>query len=1503
MELNKYKIIISNKNIYEEIELPLDAKVYRVGTSIESDYRLYRDALFEDVRLDFSNNDGKWTVMCSDNIYITMGDTKRLLTKTLEHGEIFFVKYQESHNVVFSVEFMVDFDSENHLYERNISIQQNPFSVGTDKSSNIVINSKYATNDNIELQYCDNGYRIKIKSTTYGVYKNGSKIQDGEIIENMDFLSVGDVSFYIKDNSLWTDISDKCIVNNATMIDYKNKNNYPLFIRNSRVQYTVPNEKIGLLVAPNQPKKPEQNLAMTLLPALAMLALTIVVRGFMSNSSNNTFIIFSVCSMSMGIITSVASFVSAKRKYKKDCQERIEQYNSYIAQKREEIELARKEEKRILEEVYYDTNTNINNIINFSFNLFDRIPTDNDFLNLYLGKGLVKAQRELDYKKPEAFETNDQLVNIPDELTAEYKMIADSPITIDLKKNSAVGIWGRKEKNRELFKNVLIDIISRHYFGDVKVFLLLDEVEKYSWVKKIPHIYAPSGMRNIVYDSETRNNIFEYLYKELTIRRSLKSCEGLPYLVILVMDEWGIKTHPVSQFIENANEIKVSFIFWETNREEIPLYCGFIISINEDNKGLLIDTHKGEEKTEFVFENISDSDMEKISTILEPIYCEEISLESSLRKSISLFELLGIYSVDDINLMQNWNEAKVWNTMAAPIGINSKNEIVYLNLHEKYHGPHGLVAGTTGSGKSEILQTYILSAAILFHPYEVSFVIIDFKGGGMVNQFKNLPHLIGAITNIDGREIDRSLKSIKAELLKRQALFAKANVNHIDKYIKLYKKEKVKTPLPHLVIIVDEFAELKAEQPEFMKELISAARIGRSLGVHLILATQKPSGQVNEQIWSNSKFKLCLKVQNKEDSNEVLKSPLAAEIKEPGRAYLQVGNNEIFELLQSGFSGVSEKANTSKEKAYVISQVDISGRKNVVYEKKKANSSNNSRTQLEAIVDFVRDTCIDNGIERLQNICLPPLPSIVNIVESEKAKGVISVGIYDDPDSQYQGEAFINLANENYMIIGSSGTGKTNFLQVIIRQIVSSYSPKQANIYIMDFGAMYLKNFQDLCYVGGVVTISEEEKLKNLFKLLVEEIRVRKDKFLSVGISSYSSYEEGGFDDIPRIFVLMDNYTAFREIYGDTYEEEFIYILREGLACGVNVILSNAQTSGLGYKYMSNFAGRIALHCNDSSEYSTLFDRCRMQPKDEVGRALCMMNKEIYETQLFLAFEGEKEIDRSNTIKQYIFKINEQNEGVRAKKIPEIPEVLMIDYIENNYRSCQEKYRYPIALNYEDVDLVSIDFEKVNELSIIGNENSRRLSVLKSLLFSMEYYVLESTFNLYIIDDVNRQLKDYKDKLYTEEYTLDYSKIGEIIIELDEKFEERYNLLLQNESGEKIKMPLQVVVINSKEAMEYISSNKQILEKYNKLVKQYKALGICFIYSNIEDITVPYAAPDILKRQKENKKALITTPKLKDFKFCELQSAVVRHMKPLEFGDVYLLEGTDISRIKVLEVK
>jgi S-DNA-T family DNA segregation ATPase FtsK/SpoIIIE len=206
---------------------------------------------------------------------------------------------------------------------------------------------------------------------------------------------------------------------------------------------------------------------------------------------------------------------------------------------------------------------------------------------------------------------------------------------------------------------------------------------------------------------------------------------------------------------------------------------------------------------------------------------------------------------------------------------------MYLDLHEKFHGPHGLVAGTTGSGKSEFIITYILSMSMNYSPDDVAFILIDYKGGGLAFAFENkltgvkLPHLAGTITNLDKSEMNRTLVSIDSEVKRRQAEFNKArdllgeSTIDIYKYQRFYHEGKLKEPIPHLFIISDEFAELKSQQPEFMDNLISVARIGRSLGVHLILATQKPSGVVNDQIWSNTKFRVCLKVADTGDSNEM----------------------------------------------------------------------------------------------------------------------------------------------------------------------------------------------------------------------------------------------------------------------------------------------------------------------------------------------------------------------------------------------------------------------------------------------------------------------------------------------------------------------------------------------------------------------------------------------------------------------------------------------------------
>lgn len=846
--------------------------------------------------------------------------------------------------------------------------------------------------------------------------------------------------------------------------------------------------------------------------------------------------------------------------------------------------------------------------------------------------------------------------------------------------------------------------------------------------------------------------------------------------------------------------------------------------------------------------------------------------------------------------------------MSAPLGV-SKTGIVNLDLHDKAHGPHGLVAGTTGSGKSEILQTYILSMATLYHPYEVGFVIIDFKGGGMVNQFKNLPHLLGAITNIDGKQINRSLMSIKAELEKRQRLFAEVEVNHIDKYIQKFKAGDATVPLPHLILIVDEFAELKAEQPEFMKELISAARIGRSLGVHLILATQKPSGQVNEQIWSNSRFKLCLKVQSQEDSNEVLKSPLAAEIKEAGRAYLQVGNNEIFELFQSAYSGSPERMEDagSRINEFALYDISLSGKKKPIYVQKRKKEAGNSRTQLEAIVDYVHDYCEKKAISKLSDICLPPLPGVLKYVDlpkSSKEPGVcVRLGMYDDPSNQYQGEISINLSEDNLIIVGSAQYGKTNTLQTIIRDLVENYSSNQVNVYILDFGSMILKNLEKLKHIGGVIISSEEERVINLFKMLTRELAHRKERLATEGVSSFVSYLDAGFTDLPQIVLMIDNLTALQQLY-PSESELLLNLCREGNTVGISIIVANSQTSGIGFKYLSNFAQRIALFCNDSGEYTSLFDRTRIAPDNLPGRVLVDINHQIMEGQIFLAFEGEREIDRVTTMRSYVVDINEHNSGSPAKPIPVVPEIVTIASLKAQHPElCQAAYQIPFGMNYADMRIEYLNLLQNGVLGILGREEGGKTNFVLNVLSVIQSNIFSNLTKAYIFDDSRHKLESVNEYGCVETYTTDISVAKSMIEEIHSTLSERK--LNISTSGANITQalssePLLLLVISGQENINELLQSSKTHDHIMSMVKELRRYKVFVILSGIENASIPYSAPAVLKYIKESKD-IIALDDIGNIRFIEIPLKYQKeYAKEIGVGDGYSFIGGKVNKIKTI---
>ena len=1494
---SRYKIILSSNNIYKEIELAPDAQHVKVGTGVDCDIRLRKEFFFGQIELLFIKNIKEWAVNCSDNLYITVGDIRKLMTKSLIHGDVLQVKYQESDNIVFSLEFLFDFDDGKRKYERIIDIAgTTSITLGSDPSCAFVLGSEFVKDDAIVLNRQGTSFVLDIRHSNYGVYINGKKAKSKDIIMDGDFLSISDFFFYFKAGRAWAEIRDDLRINSLNYVDRPNNNNYPKFNRNTRIKTVVCDDKIEILDPPAKPQKPKNNLFMRLLPSLGMLIAAGVMAFF-----GGVMIIMSAISGVMAIFTTIMSIKEGNKDYKESSAERIEKYNAYVIKKKSEIEECRKQESKELEELYISQDIETQRFDMFSPDLFDRTPDDVDYLCVRLGSGDVASKREVNYKKQEKLEIEDDLQLIPEQLCAEYINVHNAPIVCDFKEINAMGVVGAPACRFELLKNIVIDIAARQYFSDVKMVFVAEKEhkEQIQWLRLLPHVYNDAiGVRNIVCDDDSKNLIFEFLYKELTIREQNKSFAE--NIIVFFYDEYGFKSHPISKFVDKAKDLGITFVFFGDTVADIPQGCGYIVSSKDNKNATLINTQNRSETSEFVYPNIQTTQAEEIVKLLAPVYTEEISLEGTLTKNISMFELLNILAVDDIDLKSRWETSQVFKSMTAPLGV-SKTGVVSLDLHDKAHGPHGLVAGTTGSGKSEILQTYILAMSTLYHPYEVAFVIIDFKGGGMVNQFKELPHLLGAITNIDGKEINRSLKSIKAELQKRQRLFADADVNHIDKYIKKFKAGETKIPLPHLIIIVDEFAELKAEQPEFMKELISAARIGRSLGVHLILATQKPSGQVNEQIWSNSRFKLCLKVQSQEDSNEVLKSPLAAEIKEPGRAYLQVGNNEIFELFQSAYSGASEKTDDTNVKEFTIYSLTESGKRVPVYSQKKKKSGEGSVTQLDAIVKYVSDYCSTINLPKLPDICLPSLGNCIDFCTTDRkttdlGSYEVEIGVYDDPENQYQGVHTVDLGSNNLMIIGSSQSGKTNVLQNVIRSLSTKYTPDEANIYIIDFASMVIKNFDKLNHVGGVVCPSEDEKLKNLFKLLNTEIESRKEKLMSVGVSSFAAYKEAGEKDLPLMVLLIDNLTALKELYFQD-DDELLNLCREGLTVGISIVIANSQTAGIGYKYLSNFSARMALYCNDSNEYSSLFDHCSERIDNIPGRSIVEIDKSHYECQSYLAFKGEKEIDRVQDIKMYISETNAANKHMMAKRIPLIPASLTKGFMVEQFSNYMEdKFSIVTGLDYATVTPYVLDFASAGLLAIAGREGAGRHNWLKYSV-DMLSTMYPGMSKVYVVDSIGKKLASLKESDNITAYSMIADDAVKYIKEIEMQLKDRYDALVAGNEDVLNDAELLMLVIDNQDALLTICNNSDALAAYKNIIGRYKNMKVC-ITVFVENANIPYSAPEIMKNIRDQRNFMYFDD-MGNMKIFDVPLAMSRNFKkPIELGDGYYIKDNECVKLK-----
>ncbi|MGG0650752.1 type VII secretion protein EssC [Bacillus mycoides] len=1302
---------------------------------------------------------------------------------------------------------------------------------------------------------------------------------------------------------------------------------YPNYHRSPRIIYREPEEKLTIGKPSHLPSKPSEQLAQMIVPPIVMIVLTVVVSIFQPRG------IFIIASLGMTVVTviiALTTYLKNLKKYRIDTKERNESYQNYLKQKTQELYAASEEQRHALDYHYPNIEQIRDMAVRVDSQIYEKTMFHHDFLTYRVGLGRVDSSFEIQFNKEEFTQNKDELVEAASGLRSQYMGLENVPVVTDLV-NGPVGYIGQRKLVIEQLQMLVMQTALFHSYYDLQFITIFPEEEKASWewMRWLPHASLRDiNVRGFVYHDRSRDQVLNSLYQILKERKLALDEKGnsnekmyfAPHYVVLITDEKLILDHSVMEFFnEDPSELGVSLIFVEDVMQSLPEHVKTVIDIRDAKNGNVI-LEKGElVNRHFTLDYFPDGfNKEELSRALAPLNHLQ-NLRNSIPESVTFLEMYGVEKIHELNIKARWAKNETFKSLAVPLGLRGKDDIVNLNLHEKAHGPHGLVAGTTGSGKSEIIQSYILSLAVNFHPYEVAFLLIDYKGGGMANLFKNLPHLLGTITNLDGAQSMRALASIKAELQKRQRLFGEYDVNHINQYQKLYKQGKAKEAMPHLFLISDEFAELKSEQPEFMKELVSTARIGRSLGIHLILATQKPSGVVDDQIWSNSKFKLALKVQNASDSNEILKTPDAAEITLPGRAYLQVGNNEIYELFQSAWSGADyiENKEDQEQLDTTIYAINELGQYEILSEDLsgfgKQESITKVPTELDAVIDHIHNYTEEEQIEALPRPWLPPLEERIYLPELQlvafqhawqEAKSDLEpmLGIVDIPEMQAQELLQLNLTKEGHLaVFASPGYGKSTFLQTIVMGLARKHSPEHLHVYLLDFGTNGLLALKGLPHVADTFMVDDLEKISKFIRRVSKEIKERKQRLSKYGVANMAMYEKASGESVPNILINLDNYDTVRDGgFGDEFEKTITQIAREGASIGIHLLISAGRQGAMLMSLLSNIKMQIALYNIEQNEARNIVGRTDLTIEELSGRGLVKLeNPAVFQTAL--PTMGQDALANVEAIQAEAKAMNEAWKGERPLPIPMVPEVLHYkEFIAwPQTKQLIESRQIPFAVDMEDVQPVAFDLEKDQNVVVIGNQ----LEVIEnSMEMILQLLQRSNMYDIVLFDNSTMRFNGSKDAVA--QYVSNREELDEVTAGLRNVWKRREEAFIeiQKESNGQLSIhefkkqlrPIVVVITD----VSFITSIMSVTteDSLGELIENGHRMGIHFIISGTNGL-LGKAYDKVNQAVKKQKTGIVLT-KVADQMLFDISNRPYKEKNLLPY-EAYFVQQNMAEKIKL----
>ncbi|SIO16212.1 FtsK/SpoIIIE domain-containing protein [Agromyces cerinus] len=814
-----------------------------------------------------------------------------------------------------------------------------------------------------------------------------------------------------------------------------------------------------------------------------------------------------------------------------------------------------------------------------------------------------------------------------------HRTIEGVPVVENLDRAGAIGVAGDSPFALGAARALILQLAALHSPADVVLTAIGGpaSAQEWAWLKWLPHVDSPhSPLRGALADEfASAASLLAELEELVGRRRAAGSGRGervrsrltdaaatsraddavdrepaTPAVVVLVLGDAPADTGRLVALGEDGADYGVHLIWLARDARALPVVCRTFLDVDDTGRTTVGFVRQGRSVELAATEAFSAREAGEFARLLAPL--EDVGApvldESDLPRSVAFLDLFDEAVADDADaVLVRW--AKNDSLRAAwtpgerrePGGIRAlvgqgPTDPFYLDLRR--HGPHALVGGTTGSGKSEFLQTWILGIATEYSPDRVTFLLVDYKGGAAFAECVDLPHTVGLVTDLNAHLVRRALTSLRAELKHREQLLNAKGAKDLET---LESRSDPDAP-PALVIVIDEFAALAAEVPEFVDGVIDVAQRGRSLGLHLVMATQRPAGVIKDSLRANTNLRVALRVADEADSLDVLGTDRAAHFDPatPGRAASKLGPGRVHDF-QTAFLGGWTNADASTASDIEAAEL-VFGRGQRLTPGSRAHTDGprvDEPRDIERLVRTIGRTATASRLAVPRRPWLDQLLPVIDLASIPVVRdGTVAVGLLDEPETQRQVPLALDFDRTgNLAVFGASGSGKSAALRTVAIAASMGAAQHPVRVYGLDFAGGALASLESLPTVGSIIDGGDVERVARLIRHLTELVDVRAAKFARHRAASLAEYRARSADlTEPRVIVLLDGMSAFRAEHefgqGGRLFDAFTRILTAGRQLGVHVVVSADRIAAFPSALLAAVQQRLTLRLASPADYS-----------------------------------------------------------------------------------------------------------------------------------------------------------------------------------------------------------------------------------------------------------------------------------------------------------------------------